>query len=227
MNKSVSRFVIIVIISVIVVIAVIISFKYDYENNGNFVTMLSVLWSAIATALLGIIALWQNHLYKQQSDKYNEKLEELQNMPELLVELIETYDHLFKGGKITSEMYCKLTDNGGPVLYVMLRTVNQPVLKFSFDSVVAVYNDNEITVFEPPMGLLRNVVAILKDERISFNFQIKPHDIAQYYKLNMSYENIYGDKYMKTIKIVIYKNDIGQYHIRDIIPQKAARVKSK
>ena len=40
MKKSVYRFVQIAIIGVIVVIAAIMSLNYDYENNGNYVTML-------------------------------------------------------------------------------------------------------------------------------------------------------------------------------------------
>lgn len=55
--------------AVLIVVAVCSSIKYDISCNNNFVTMLSGLWSAFATVVLGFIAIWQNRQYKKLSDK--------------------------------------------------------------------------------------------------------------------------------------------------------------
>ena len=61
-----------IIIILVILVAIIVSFCYDYQINGNVLTILSAMWSAAATALLGGIAYWQNKRYKELSDKYSQ-----------------------------------------------------------------------------------------------------------------------------------------------------------
>jgi hypothetical protein len=60
-------------------IAIYYSIQYDISRHGDFVTMLSGLWSALATVILGIIALWQNRQYKKLSDKTSNETTTLQH----------------------------------------------------------------------------------------------------------------------------------------------------
>ena len=70
-----------IIAIIIVVFLAVLSCYYDSCNNGqhSFATMLSGLWSAAATVVLGFIAVWQNMQYKKLSDDYNDSLQ----MPEI------------------------------------------------------------------------------------------------------------------------------------------------
>lgn len=69
MNRKITRLTVLVFIIAGIVVAIYYSIQYDISCNRNFTTMLSGLWSALATVVLGIIALWQNNQYKKLSDK--------------------------------------------------------------------------------------------------------------------------------------------------------------
>jgi hypothetical protein len=79
---------------IIVVIAAIVSIEYDIFFNGNAITMVAGLWSAAATVILGIIAVWQNMRYKKLADQSskdaNSVQQELKYLNEKTMDAIET-----------------------------------------------------------------------------------------------------------------------------------------
>lgn len=65
-------------IALMVIIVAVISFIYCDNFTPNQATMISGLWSAFATVILGGIAVWQNMRYKAQSDIASENTEKIQ-----------------------------------------------------------------------------------------------------------------------------------------------------
>ena len=67
-----------IVILLIFLILIYISFRYDYLINGNITTMLAGLWSAFATGIIGLIALYQNKRYKELSELSTKQYETVQ-----------------------------------------------------------------------------------------------------------------------------------------------------
>lgn len=65
-------------IALMVIIIAVISFIHCDSYTSNQATMISGLWSAFATVILGGIAVWQNMRYKIQSDIASENTEKMQ-----------------------------------------------------------------------------------------------------------------------------------------------------
>ena len=62
----------------IITLGLVFPFCFVSCMNPNLATLISGIWSALATVTLGLIALWQNKRYKEYTDRYND----LQYMPE-------------------------------------------------------------------------------------------------------------------------------------------------
>ena len=118
------------------IVLAILSCVYDYIINGNFVAMLSGLWSAASTIALGLLAFYQNKKYKDLSDQYQKTVDELALKPEVFIDEMEidTYHSIdsLKGKYVPLDMrvhVCKfpvvhfhtymfqLFDENGNILY--------------------------------------------------------------------------------------------------------------
>lgn len=67
------------VIGVIIACLTVMSILYDIKHNHNAVAMITGLWSAGATAVLGGIAFWQNKQYKKLADKSSEDTKKVQD----------------------------------------------------------------------------------------------------------------------------------------------------
>ncbi len=65
----------------IITLGLVLPFCFVPCMNPNLATLISGIWSALATVTLGLIALWQNKKYKQLADQQND----LAFMPDLYI----------------------------------------------------------------------------------------------------------------------------------------------
>lgn len=204
MIRKITQLTVLVFMIAGIVVAIYYSIQYDISCNGNFTTILSGLWSAFATIVLGIIALWQNSQYKKLSDE----MTDLTNMPdfyrpELLGEKLSSigntaYNSLTVQPNIEEE--CNNICCGSflpiksPILNLRpfsLQIGNKKTENFSNE-------DNSISLHTEKTGFQLYVlvpVQYLKCE----------HDCT----LIMQYENIYGTVYQKSLHFKIPENAVS------------------
>ena len=163
--------------------------------NGNFVSMLSGLWSAAATVVLGVVAFMQNSRYKELSDKMDIR----QNAPEFFVQT----PRIDLAGYATASVTLNLItafgcDRNGiglsEVISFRFMSLDKPILHLKPISIsidgkkqdLTVDGNNEINVYKP----YSHFGIDLKEIKISGEGS---HSAV----VTIQYENIYGVKYEK------------------------------
>lgn len=219
MNSMKKRYVVFSIVCTLALaVAAVASLVYDYCSNGNCVTTISGLWSALATIAVGLIAFWQSRRYKELSDETNEAM----IMPEVYQTTafsdefqapFEEYRAYVKGefDKAENCMVSKpihLSFVRGPIINITVKDIgnSSKVLSYSQTSTVS-----------------------LRDETIPFNLVLSvPEEWMADGKAKLtatlSYENIYGIKYEKRIRVSLCLPDLAADSIEF---EKAVRVTNR
>lgn len=85
---------------IIAVALLILALYFSFRTKGDVATMIAGLWSAIATVVLGLIALNQSRQYKKLSDKANKDYQNLQveikNLTNSMANAIDTLKRIEK-----------------------------------------------------------------------------------------------------------------------------------
>ena len=188
---------------IVAVVAIIIMAVYCCINakswNPNLVSMVSGLWSAVATFVVGIIAYWQSKRYKELSDK----LDDRQNAPEFYVPtpasrsdlekmMKGTFNLLVAKGEhengLATKQYFRFASLDKPILWLVPTKINvdgeEEILCVDEDEGIDVYNSHELFDID-----LKNCCP-----RSDGNHQVK---------LYLKYENIYGVSYMKVYSCTV------------------------
>ena len=204
----------IVIASVAAVVLAVGSLLYDYHIHGDCVTVISGLWSAVATAAIGGIAYWQNKRYKQLADEANDAM----HMPEIYrsTSYADEYNKVFEKYRAHVKGYVDKNSGNKWSQIIHLFFVRGPILNLHVKSIES--NSNVL----PCIG---SETISMRDETTPFNlsfevpteWQIKDNVIT----LILRYENIYGIQYEKQLKISLYPEDLS---VDNISFEKARRV---
>lgn len=140
-------------VALLLVLAVYFSFK----TKGDVATMVAGLWSALATVVLGLIALNQSRQYKNLSDKATQDYQDLQieikNLNGSMAEAIDTlkriekakyypnledwHYHFFGMGR---ESYIKMVEDMDYVVQLNYLNVSEEDISKDFTDVIGDYN---------------------------------------------------------------------------------------
>ena len=192
-----------IIAIIIVVFLAVLSCYYDSCNNGqhSFATMLSGLWSAAATVVLGFIAVWQNMQYKKLSDDYNDSLQ----MPEIYRTTSESDTILGLLPEVWPELTGILVED--TIKYKRCK----PIPLLFFRGPLLNLHVKELVINDNHYAYMQDYFHSLRDETTPFKLTL---DIPEEYtkqKNNfdvvLTYENIYGINYEKTIHFSLEAND--------------------
>lgn len=175
------------------ILLAIVCCVFAHSWNSNFVSMLSGLWSAVATVVLGLVAFKQNCRYKELSDKMDIR----QNAPEFFVQTPsvdqEGFGRCNPNIMFACESSCIGKQLSGHYAFRFI-TLDKPVLhlkpiSISIDGTNQEHiqrNNIEINVYKPysyfGFGL----------RGINLNVQGRHPTVV-----TIQYENIYGIKYEK------------------------------
>ena len=185
-------------LTIILVGSIICYCKAD-TYSPNQASILGGILSAIATALLGIVAFWQNKRYKQLADDYNDKL----SMPEIFKaeSLKEKIEETTQATLNKYSFYSVASENGKLIDCGSFSCINAPILNFYIESIT--YNGKKIQMKEVPHSLL--------SKEASFNICLHiPKTDSSYngqFSLLFVYKNIYGVKYSKKASF-LYTNNL-------------------
>lgn len=212
--------VIMYIVTILVVsFSVCLSIKYDISENGNFVTILSGLWSAASTIVLGSIALYQNMKYKELADESNKRLEDITIMPECYLSGISI--HSGTGSLI----YVPKDFVVGFHFLMRFYSVNLPIIMFHLvkltienehNHVIKTYLENDFSSNHISRTYLESISAMEIEIGIPNGYENQ----SLIYKALFGYNNIYNNNYEKEICFK-YSNQV----IEIISVNKAYRVR--
>ena len=167
--------------------------------SPNQASILGGILSAIATALLGIIAFWQNKRYKKLADDYNDKL----SMPEIFKaeSLKERIEETTQATLNKYSFYSAASENRKIIDCGSFSCINAPILNLYIESIT--YDGKKIQMKEVPHSLLSreasfNIALHIPKTDDSYNGQ---------FSLLFIYENIYGVKYRKNTTF-LYTNNL-------------------
>lgn len=167
----------------------------------NTVSMISGLWSAVATFMVGVIAYWQTKKYKEQADRIEDRM----NAPEFyLPSFLGEYEHGIKtgGNNIT---VCGESDRG---------LQGKRTFKFmSYDKPIIQLKPIEVRIDEEV-----EQITIKPESGIDINY---PHDAffiglcdfknrangLHEIEITMAFQNIYGAQYQKKYYGIIFVKD--------------------
>lgn len=195
-----------IILGMALVLLAILCCVFAHAWNPNFVSMLSGLWSGIATVALGAIAYWQNKRYKEMSDR----LDERQNAPEFFISTPVTDEEGF-GSSIRNYIEVYGTKRNEPCLRAgrieqfLFSSLDKPILHLRPTRIIiegreqplCVSGEDEINVYKPysPFRI------IFEDIDCDITGKAKAEIVFEY-------ENIYAMKYQKIYSIdIMIKQD--------------------
>ena len=192
-----------------------VSLYYDYCCNQNCVTIISGLWSALATAAIGGVAYWQNKCYKQLTDEANDAMQ----MPEIYRSTSYADEHSAVFEQYRAHVKGIIDRNTGykwsQIIHLFF--VRGPILNLYIKSIQC--KSEILTCIDVESVSMR-------DEATPFNLSfevpidwLKPDNVIT---VTLVYENIYAVQYEKEIKILLYPKDLT---VNKISFEKARRVK--
>lgn len=194
------------VISIATVAGVAFSFWYDYQINKNCLTMLTAMWSILATVILGGIAYWQNKRYKELSDKYSQKIDCLMLTPEChLVSILGSREPnmpymIANTADQFVEYYLKFSTLNLPMIDITVKEIEFSNLddsteKLSFPHSKIAFNIFKFSILETcsPFLICMTVPTKFTNRRTSC-------------KLILSYKNIYGATVEKSFLLLKEKN---------------------
>lgn len=195
-----------IIIILVILVAIIVSFCYDYQINGNVLTILSAMWSAAATALLGGIAYWQNKRYKELSDKYSQKIDSLMLTPEChLVSIL---------GSREPNMPYMIANTADPFVeyYLKFSTLNLPMIDITVKEIEFSNLDDSTEKLSFPHSKIAfnifkfSILETCSPFLICMTIPTKFTNRRTSCKLTLSYKNIYGATLEKSFVLIKEKN---------------------
>lgn len=195
-----------IIIILVILVAIMVSFCYDYQINGNVLTILSAMWSAAATALLGGIAYWQNKRYKELSDKYSQKIDSLMLTPEC--HLVSISNHRETGIPYmianTSDRFLeynlKFYSLNRPMLDLTVQEIEFCNLEDSAENSYFPHSKIAYNIFN--FSIFENCSPFLICITVPINYTNKRTSC----KLTLSYKNIYGATLEKSFVLIKEKD---------------------
>ena len=204
----------IVIATVISTGLVVASLIYDFHTNGNCVTIISGLWSAVATAAIGGIAYWQNKRYKQLTDEANDAMQ----MPDIYRSTSYADEHyaVFEQYRAHIKGYIDMNSGYRWSQLIHLFFVRGPILNLYIKSIEC---NSDV------LQCISTETISMRDEATPFNLSFEvPSDWLKrdnVITVTLRYENIYNVQYEKNLKITLYPEDLA---IDTIAFEKARRV---
>ena len=192
MKKRIVVFAIAIIIIIIIGALIYASLVYDQQKNGNFATTISGLWSALATAAVGLIAFWQSAKYKKISDETTDAM----LMPDIFqtIAFSDEFAAPFEQARPFVKGRLDITEGYKVSKPIHLSFVKGPILNLTAKEI---RNETKVLTF------IQGDTVSLRDEAISFNLVLEVPDkwLADRTCLSviLAYESIYGTKYEKTI----------------------------
>ena len=204
----------IIIAAVIAIGLAAASLIYDFHKNGNCVTIISGLWSAVATAAIGGIAYWQNKRYKQLADEANDAM----HMPEIYrsTSFADEYNKVLEQYRAHVKGLVDLNSGYKWSQIIHLFFVRGPIVNLYVKSIEC--NSNVMTC-------VGSETISMRDETTPFNLSFEvPTDWQKkdnVITVTLRYENIYGIQYEKQLKISLYPENLK---VDKITFEKARRV---
>lgn len=179
----------------IVIAGATASLLYDYHCTGNCVTMLAGLWSAVATAVLGGVAYWQNKKYKQLADQQND----LAFMPDLYISTALT-------DAVSGSAFSSLSKVRGIIDGIETCTC-APIKLWFLKGPIINLKVTEIQHGEESWVCTERAGMTFRDESVPFPLVVDiPTNFDQRDNLFVAvlkYENIYGTIYQKEIRFTV------------------------
>ena len=190
----------ITLIIVAVIIAVIGCAAYCCVNakcwNSNFVSMISGLWSAVATLAVGIIAYWQNRQYKKLSDRMDDRV----NAPEFYVpsfrsDMPNTMRVTFNRLNVVGKENKGFQSNG----VLKFASLDKPILNLR---PVEIFIDGEKEDFS--IKEVDGIDIYISHDLFVIDIQHFKHRKLRNHSIQIvfQFENIYGTKYRKTTSLI-------------------------
>ena len=180
--------------------------------ESNTVSMISGLWSAVATLLVGIIAYWQTKKYKEQADRIEDRM----NAPEFyLPSFLGEFEHGMKFGRNRIIAYGESEGGVRGKRIVTFMSYDKPIIKLKLFKVKI---DGEV---EP--------ISIKPQSGIDINY---PHDAFSIglqdcksrknglheIEMILVFQNMYGVKYKKKYTgIITIKDGYIQYSDNEVL----------
>ena len=189
----------IIIMTVIAVLMALVCCVLAPTWNPNVATIISGLWSAVATAAVGAIAYWQNKQYKMLADRLDEK----EKAPEFFIPTIATdvssfVQHTFNKISAHGE------DHNGMCFERKFTIIDKPVLHLRPVDIVIDSNKYPLRV-DGESEI--NVYKVNDSFEIKFD-RLRVMDDGVYpCRIGLAYENIYGDRYIKELEFSITVKD--------------------
>lgn len=189
-----------------ILVTIILSFFYDYQISGNVLTILSAMWSAAATALLGGIAYWQNKRYKELSDKYSQKIDNLMLTPECHLVSISNHGEAGIPRMIANtsdrflEYNLKFCSLNLPILDLTVKEIEFCNLEDSAENSYFPHSKIEFNIFN--FSIFENYSPFMICITVPINYTNKRTRC----KLALSYKNIYGATLEKSVVLIKEKN---------------------
>ena len=177
----------------IITLGLVFPFCFVSCMNPNLATLISGIWSALATVTLGLIALWQNKRYKEYTDRYND----LQYMPEFYK--ADLNELLSASGKLKSPFEVKVaTGEAYAALRITVMAYNPPILNLNIYKLIV----DERLIGDQPIG--KAVEIHPSFPAVPMNLYVpkstvedkKEHRAVAVFR----YENLYGTVYSKTVE---------------------------
>lgn len=191
--KKRDRFFLSVIIAIsLLLIASALCIVLANRMSANTASIVGGVLSAVATALLGIIAFWQNKKYKELSDELNERafLPELYKAEtigeKLQGEVRAAYNHLVFSVDPKDELVD--VDCGN---FLVLKP---PILDITVKSIS--YKGKTMTLYGDRRSLLSENAAF----NLLLKIPVKYQNEGGTFEIILMYENIYRTRYEKTLK---------------------------
>lgn len=155
--KRVLKFLYVSISWIIAAALLILALYFSFKTKDDVATMIAGLWSALATVVLGFIALNQSRQYKKLSDKANKDYQDLQveirNLTNSMADAIDTLKRIEKAKyypNIEDNRYCilgmskdkckKIMEDDNYTIQLNYINVNEEDMKKELVDIIEKYN---------------------------------------------------------------------------------------
>lgn len=176
--------------------------------------MVSGWISVVATVALGGFSLYQNKRYKEMADKYNEEIESLTIMPEIILLQSDFFDNEAPPIVEPSHYYYPDVHDGYFFYLSFIFTVaNEPVLDITIQNVSFQYYSSDVIFKDESRKCdeLRPFKILYKKDHFQFITSLPKRCSADKMysfdeatvNIEFIYKNIYEIEYIKAIKLLI------------------------
>lgn len=199
------RWIILLCVLLVVAFLVALSIKYDIRENGDATTTIAGLWSALATGILGLIAVWQNMRYKKLSDMHNAHMVDIASVPELCLLGI---NKPFPEDKSNTVLYIGRSLNE-PKLSINLQVLDKAIIDLSIEYLFW-FNEKGLGIGRSQIELLNSKldenIVLQQNQVLVLNIDADANDEItrkSYVVVFLKYQNIYRDEFLKRITFTL------------------------